>query len=102
MITRRSLPKRLRQQTYLRYRIPGSPCWAWKGCRTSDGAYGKLSWSGCTMRAHRLAYELLVAPIPQGMTLDHRCRLTNCINPAHMEVVSHSENVIRGNKERSR
>lgn len=45
---------------------------------------------------HRAAYEFLVGPIPRGLTLDHLCRNRACGNPAHLEVVSRSENVIRG------
>lgn len=48
------------------------------------------------MLAHRFSYELLRGPIPKGMTLDHRCRNTLCVNPWHLEIVTHRENVLRG------
>jgi len=46
--------------------------------------------------AHRFGYELLVGPIPTGLTLDHLCRVRTCVNPAHLEPVSIGENVLRG------
>lgn len=45
--------------------------------------------------AHRWVYEQLVGEITQGMQLDHRCRVTLCVNPAHMEVVHQKENLRR-------
>lgn len=45
--------------------------------------------------AHRVAYELWVGPIPEGMELDHRCKVRACINPAHLEPVTHAENMRR-------
>jgi hypothetical protein len=50
--------------------------------------------------AHRLSYEWLVGPVPEGMELDHLCRVRHCVNPSHLEVVTHSVNVIRGNEAR--
>lgn len=69
-------------------------CWPWLG--SGDGRYGQLYVSGKSIKAHRFAYELLVGPIPDGLTLDHLCRNTACVNPAHLEPVSHRENVLRG------
>lgn len=74
---------------------PDTGCWLWEGC-TSDG-YGiiGIGKSGI-MRVHRASYEIHVGPIPEGMTLDHLCRVRNCMNPRHMEVVTRGENVLRG------
>ena len=45
---------------------------------------------------HRIAYEAARGPIPPGLTLDHRCRVRSCVNPAHLDPVSGRENVLRG------
>lgn len=47
--------------------------------------------------AHRLCYEIYKGPIPKGLTLDHLCRTTVCINPEHLEPVTRTENIMRGN-----
>ena len=46
--------------------------------------------------SHRLAYELEIGPIPAGLEIDHLCRVRNCVNPAHLEPVTHAENIRRG------
>jgi hypothetical protein len=78
----------------------GPECWAWAGSR-SDG-YGRFSLGGRPQRAHRLAWEALRAPIPDGMTIDHLCRNRACVNPDHMEVVTPEENTRRGAANRPR
>ncbi len=46
--------------------------------------------------AHRVAHSLAIGPIPKGMEIDHLCRVTLCVNPSHLEAVTHRENVRRG------
>lgn len=72
---------------------PGG-CWLWKGCTTAKG-YGLIQ-AGKLRPVHRVSYELHVGPIPQGLDLDHLCRVRNCANPAHLEPVTHRVNVLRG------
>ena len=72
-----------------------SPCWLWQGCTTTRG-YGLIAICGKSKLAHRLAYELFKGPIPEGLELDHLCRVRNCCNPDHLEAVTHEENVRRG------
>lgn len=74
-------------------------CWPWTAYRDSKG-YGHVSVNGATRPAHRVAYELLVRPIPDGLTIDHLCLNTGCVNPAHMEPVTASENSRRANAAR--
>lgn len=73
----------------------GTACWVWTAAR-SEG-YGRFVVEGHVLKASRVAYELLIAPISVGLTLDHLCRNTGCVNPAHMEAVTTGVNVLRGN-----
>lgn len=70
-------------------------CWLWTGCLNSKG-YGQFNHRA----AHRVAYERCIGPIPDGLEIDHvrarGCEHRNCVNPAHLEAVSHWENVMRG------
>lgn len=65
------------------------PCWLWLGAMTKGG-YGKVGKP--TRLTHRVAYELVVGPIPEGLQIDHLCRVRSCQNPAHMEPVTAHEN----------
>lgn len=69
-------------------------CWEWQG-HTTRG-YGRVHRDGRTHAVHRLAYELLVGPIPAGLTIDHLCRNRACFNTAHLEPVTLRENILRG------
>jgi hypothetical protein len=82
------------------YRPDLGPCWIWKPGR--PGKYGLAMWQGRVQPAHRIAYMDLVGPIPDGLHLDHLCRVTTCVNPAHLEPVTPGENVHRGNQARGR
>lgn len=68
-------------------------CWVWIG--STDSGYGQLQRKGKRLQAHRFAYELLVGPIPEGLTLDHLCRTRNCVNPIHVEPLSRGDNTRR-------
>lgn len=69
-------------------------CWLWKPLGSLNG-YGQFTGGGKTRLAHRVAYELSKEPIPKGLTIDHLCRVRNCVNPAHLEVVTRAENLRR-------
>lgn len=67
-------------------------CWVWTASTYWDG-YGQfVVTKGVLRRAHRVAYELIVGPIPEGLELDHLCRLKRCVNPRHLEPVTSAEN----------
>jgi len=53
--------------------------------------------NGRKVYAHRAFYELVFGPIPVGFFIDHLCKQTLCVNPNHMQVVTHRENTLRGN-----
>ena len=71
-------------------------CWLWIAGKDSRGYENITDANGCDRKAHRVGYEMLVGPIPEGFDLDHLCRNHSCVNPAHLEAVTHKENCDRG------
>lgn len=83
------------------------PCWLWTGTLDKDN-YGKTKRSGVIGYVHRIAYEVFVGPIPDGLQLDHLCHHPDhctpgvgcphrrCINPAHLEPTTAAANIARG------
>lgn len=69
-------------------------CWLWRAAVARNG-YGTFGRDGQTRYAHRVAYELVRGPIPEGLVIDHLCRVRACVNPAHLEAVSLIENLRR-------
>ncbi|MEU2070427.1 HNH endonuclease signature motif containing protein [Streptomyces anulatus] len=69
-------------------------CWLWTAATTYG--YGVFSVQRRMQRAHRVAYEALVGRIPDGLQIDHLCRVRECVNPEHLEAVTLRENVMRG------
>lgn len=72
-----------------------TPCWV-SDMDLDDDGYSRI-WTDHRPRfAHRVTYEHYVGPVPEGLELDHLCRVRNCVNPAHLEPVTHLLNVRRG------
>jgi hypothetical protein len=69
-------------------------CWEWRGSRNPRG-YGKISNKGKLLGAHRVSYEIHKGQIPDGLEIDHLCRNRWCVNPDHLEAVSHAANLHR-------
>lgn len=75
--------------------VPESGCWLWLDEDSSSG-YGRF-WDGKQAhQAHRFSYEHFVGPVPEGLQLDHLCRVRCCVNPSHLEPVTARENLLRG------
>ena len=70
-------------------------CWEWNGARIGSG-YGNIRISGRSVLTHRVAYEALIGVIPEGLQLDHLCRVRSCCNPVHLEPVTPQINALRG------
>lgn len=74
----------------------GGPCWIWTGTLDYKG-YGRAMYRNQPIRfTHRIVWEMLVGPVPEGLELDHLCRVRACCNPDHLEPVTHAENMRRG------
>lgn len=74
---------------------PNTGCWLWTGCLNPKG-YGNFHYHGKTRLSHGAAYEMFVGPIPEGCEVDHTCRQRSCVNPRHLEAVTHRINLLRG------
>lgn len=75
---------------------PNSGCWLWtKGLK--GAGYAQIGYRDRrSVSAHIVAYELKYGIVPEGLELDHKCRVRCCINPDHTEPVTHLENMLRG------
>src|SRR4051812_29221215 len=68
-------------------------CWLWQG-HIDAGGYAYIKHEGVNRRAHKVAYEYYIGKVPEGLHLDHLCRVRHCVNPLHLEPVTPRENVV--------
>ena len=87
------LPIIFRRKTLVR-----GECWIWTGAQNglSYGVVGRSLANPIRAYTHRLAFEVCNGPIPSGLVIDHLCRVPPCFNPAHLQVVTQRENLLRG------
>lgn len=76
-----------------RYVVPQEEHWVWIGGMSSG--YGIMNYKGTQYPCHRAAWLLFKGPIPEGLEVDHLCRMRICCNPDHLEPVTHAENMRR-------
>lgn len=88
-MTTAALPARFAAKT-----MP-STCTVWIGATSSRG-YGLIAVNGRIELAHRVAWEAENGPIPDGMVIDHLCRVRNCVTVSHLDLVTIAENTRRG------
>lgn len=82
-----------------KYEVNDTGCWIWSGSKDERG-YGRFGTggSGVSEGAHRVSYKLYVGPIPKGHIVCHRCDVPSCVNPAHLFLGTHQENMTDRNQ----
>jgi hypothetical protein len=75
------------------YTAPNSGCWIWAGAIRPSVNYGKVLHDRKWKLAHRISWELFNGPIPNGMFVLHKCDFSLCVNPSHLFIGSHTENM---------
>src|SRR5258708_13683532 len=73
--------------------VTDTGCWLFNGALDRDGYSHIGTLDGHWRKAHRVIYEILVAPIPPQFEIDHLCMARNCINPENLEPVTKEENI---------
>lgn len=74
----------------------GTPCWIWQACTNGDG-YGMFMGGGRRQEgAHRFSYKHFRGEIPKHLEVDHICNTPLCVNPNHLQLLTHKQNVMRG------
>ena len=68
-------------------------CWVWKGAKFGNTGYGQIQYQGKPTRTHRLSYQVFVGDIPDGLLVLHRCDVRVCINPSHLFLGTHKQNM---------
>src|SRR5574337_399941 len=88
------------EERFWRFVSIADGCWNWAGGLSGGKGYGLFANAERTVGAHRFAYELAFGAIPSALQIDHLCANRRCVNPAHMEVVTPHENMLRASEMR--
>ncbi len=80
-----------RQRLYSRAEVDNNGCFIWQGTRRAE--YGSLYVDGRRVYAHRLSYELHIDELDEGEVIHHVCEQKLCVNPLHLEKLTHSEHM---------
>ncbi|MFO0863531.1 MAG: HNH endonuclease [Gemmataceae bacterium] len=73
-------------------------CWVWSGHKDDKG-YGQIKINGKAMWVHRFSYAVFRRPLIEGLTVEHKCRNTSCVNPWHLELLPNAENAARQHRD---
>lgn len=86
------VPERLTDRFMAKVEVTDG-CWLWKASVNNQG-YGRFSVESRAQYAHRVAFVLFRGPVPDGLVIDHLCRVRRCVNPAHLRAVTQRENIL--------
>lgn len=96
-MTMSSMNPRQLQRFFVKFVIQDDGCWIWRSSpHPRSYGYFYVDSERRSQLAHRVSYEHFRGPIPDGLQIDHLCRMGGCVNPDHMEVVTNRENTLRG------